>query len=84
MIVFLKRLVGREEGQVREEERFKKNLNGFDAKQEELAEIETKLREVLDAIEDKQESIRARPRSSISGHHELKLGGTDGEEAPST
>lgn len=84
MIVFLKRLVGREESQVREGERFKKNLNGFDAKQRELAEIEVKLKEILDAVEEQQENIRTRPRSSMSGHHELKLGGADGEKAPST
>jgi hypothetical protein len=80
MIVFLKRLIGTEESQVRERERFRKNLNGFDTRQKEMDGIEDQLSRILDAVEEQQESIRARP-SSIISNPPGSIGGSD--ERPS-
>lgn len=80
MIVFLKRLIGTEEDQVRERERFHRNLNGFDTRQKELDGIEEQLTHILDAVEEQQDSIRARP-SSIVSSPPSPFGGSD--ERPS-
>lgn len=82
MIVFLKRLIGAEKGQLFEDARFKKNLNGFDNRQRELEDVEDQLVKILDAVEEQQDSIRARP-SSIFSNPPLPLGGRNGEESPS-
>lgn len=82
MIVFLKRLIGSEEGQLYEGARFKKNLNGFDDRQKELEDVEGQLAKIMNAVEEQQESIRTRPSSMFSSPPS-PFGGRDGEESPS-
>jgi len=82
MIIFLKRLIGVEEDQIREDERFKKNLNGFDDRQEKLDGLEDQLSEILAGVETKQRIICTRPGSAASGRYALNLqtGGTGGRQ----
>ena len=82
MLVFLKRLIGVEEDQVREDERFRRNLDGFDERQGKLDGLEEQLGEILSGVETKQQVIRTRPSSATSGSHALNLniGGASGRQ----
>jgi len=81
-VVFLKRLIGIEQEQVKQGKRFRDNLNGFELKQEKLAGLEEQLHDIVLSVEKQQDSIRARPSSAMSGEHRLELatGGKLAEE----
>jgi len=85
MFMFFRRLVGIESAQREERERFRRNLNGFDDRAEELEDIEGQLAIVVKTVDEKQDSIRAARRQGSSGEHILNLtlmgDGRDGEEA---
>jgi hypothetical protein len=73
MIVFLKRLVGIESEQREVHARFKRGLNGFDERAEELEDVESKIAAVMKALEEKKEAMQASRRSGASGEHSLNL-----------
>jgi hypothetical protein len=72
MISFLQKLAGIHDDQKRVDARFRKNLNGMAARNQELEELRTKLRGV--AEEAKAREARASLTSSMSGEHQLLLG----------
>jgi hypothetical protein len=74
MITFFKRLVGVGEEQVREQERFTKNLNGIAAKNKELDELQSQLEDIVVAVEDRTDQLCSIP-SGTSGEHSLNLEG---------
>lgn len=53
MMAFMRRLVGRESEQLSEQERFKRNLNGMAAKNDQLDELRSQLDEIVLAVEQK-------------------------------
>lgn len=73
MIVFLKRLVGIEPGQVQEQERFTRNLNGIAAKNKELDGLKEVLDEIVVAVEEKTSAQRSARPSGMSGEHKIEV-----------
>ena len=86
MLMFFRRLFGTDETQCEVQARFKRNLNGFDQRAEELTGIEAKLATIVLTVDKKHDSIRAARRSDLSGEHSLNLpaGGSFGAEEPTT
>lgn len=76
MMKFFKRLAGVCEEQVREQERFTRNLNGIAAKNKELDELQAQLEDIVVAVEDRTEQLRSIP-SGTSGEHSLNLKGME-------
>lgn len=73
MLMFFRRLVGTDPEQCEVQERFKRGLNGFDERAEELHDIDAKLAAVVATVDKKNDSIRAARRTDLSGGHKLNL-----------
>jgi len=71
MIVFLKRLVGIEPVQRREQKRFTENLNGVAVQNSKLDGLQAQLDEIVVAVEEKTTEQRSSMSSGMSGEHQL-------------